>query len=348
MSTHAPPVLTDEELRQIPKVELHRHLEGSIRPSTAVELMRASGRATADESDAAVLDRCVCGTQVGSLVEALARFDVIQALMATPKIIERITFEVCEDAWNEGTRVLEIRLSPSFIAELHRETLTLDAIQDAVDRGVAHAAERYPELCVGLIGIIDRNVSMEASDAEMDFFIRRAASYVAVDLANDERGFREKGPQYAIMFQRARAAGLRTTIHSGEENVPDAAEMVRMSVETLGAERIGHGLHVHRDASVVALLRERDVPLEISVTSNWITHAVPTTAEHPIRKLLDAGVAVTINTDDPGLFGIDLVSEYALLQREHGFTREMFHEANRIAFRHSFVRTKNRWAQLFK
>jgi adenosine deaminase len=139
------------------------------------------------------------------------------------------------------------------------------------------------------------------------------------------------------MVQRAREAGLFVTVHAGEEPVPAAPGEVREAIEVLGADRIGHGIHIINDESVMALTRERDVALEICTTSNWLTNSVPTTSAHPIKRLIDAGVAVTINSDDPGLFGIDLCYEYGILHREHGFSMQDFEKCNDIAASQSFI-----------
>ena len=122
-----------------------------------------------------------------------------------------------------------------------------------------------------------------------------------------------------------------------EEPGPQAAGEVRSAIEVLGAERIGHGIHIINDDSVMQLVIERAIALEVCPTSNWLTSAVPSTAEHPIRRLMDNGVAVTINSDDPSLFGIDLCHEYRILHEEHGFTEAEFHQCNQRAADASFI-----------
>ena len=112
---------------------------------------------------------------------------------------------------------------------------------------------------------------------------------------------------------------------------------MRSAIEVLGAERIGHGIHIIDDEAVVGLVREQGIVLEVCPTSNWLTSSVPSTRDHPIRRLLDAGVAVTINSDDPGLFGIDLCHEYEILHREHDFSMADFERCNDIAAAQSFI-----------
>jgi len=141
------------------------------------------------------------------------------------------------------------------------------------------------------------------------------------------------------MVRKAREAGLQVTVHAGEEPVPSAPDEVRDAILKLGAERIGHGIHIINDDAVIALARERNVALEVCPTSNWLTSSVPSIREHPIKRLIDAGVAITINSDDPGLFGIDLCHEYEILHREHEFSMSDFDRCNDIAAAQSFIPT---------
>jgi adenosine deaminase len=168
----------------------------------------------------------------------------------------------------------------------------------------------------------------------VDFITECAETFVGIDFADkDTRPLRD----YAPMVEKARAAGLHLTVHAGEEPGPQAPRQVRDAIEILGAERIGHGIHIIGDPETVRFVRERQVPLEVCPTSNWLCNSVVSTRAHPIRRLMEAGLAVTINSDDPSLFGIDLRHEYELLAREHAFTAEDFGRCNADALAHSFV-----------
>ena len=133
-------------------------------------------------------------------------------------------------------------------------------------------------------------------------------------------------------------------MHSGESPDPQAHRYVLDSIEHLGAERIGHGLQIHQDLRAMDELARRKIPLEICPTSNWLTNAVPSIAKHPIRKLIDHGVLVTLNSDDPGIFDIDLTNEYRVLAEELAFTREEFDHMNDIAAAASFISHKHKQA----
>jgi adenosine deaminase len=268
---------------------------------------------------------------LANLAVALSRFVDIQRIWCSEEVIERMTFEACEDAAAQGIRVMEFRYAPDFIA-FGKPHLDKEKIHRAILRGVRRAADL--ELAVGLIGIVQKTLPVAEAARTVDFIADCAESFVGLDLADHDT---HELKVYAPMVDKARDAGLRVTVHAGEEPGPDAPTQVREAIEILGAERIGHGIHILGDPGVMALVRERNVVLEVCPTSNWLCNSVPSTKEHPIRKLMDAGVPVTINSDDPSLFGIDLSHEYELLHREHGFIRAEFERCNETARAASFI-----------
>jgi len=318
-------------IESIPKVELHCHLEGCFRPDTIREVGRTLGLDV--PSDPETFRREWLITEpVHNLELALRKFANIQSIWASTEIIERLTCETCEDARAQGIRILELRYSPDFIASGH-DGLSFDAIHDAIIRGVARAAA--PDLAVGLIGIVRKILDARQAAYTTDFMVERRADFVGIDLADQDIGFEIR--RFAPQIERARTAGLHFTTHSGEDNVPEAPQHVRVAIEELGAERIGHGIYIYRDDQVMALARERDVLFELCPTSNWLTSSVESISAHPIRTLMDYGVPVSINSDDPSLFGIDLCHEYRVLQRDLGFTRAEFDRCNDMAAAQSFV-----------
>jgi adenosine deaminase len=244
-----------------------------------------------------------------------------------------MTFEACEYAVEQGIRIMEFRYAPDFIVS-GKPHLSFQKIHDAVLRGVARAAEF--EIAIGLIGIVQKTLSLADAQRTIDFIIENAESFVALDFADKDT---HELASYAPMVRKAREAGLQVTVHAGEEPVSTAPDEVRNAILELGAERIGHGIHIINDAAVLALVRERNVALEVCPTSNWLTSSVPSTREHPVKRLIDAGVAITINSDDPGLFGIDLCHEYEILHREHDFSLSDFDRCNDIAAAQSFIPT---------
>lgn len=315
----------------MPKVELHCHLEGCFRPDTVREVGRTLGIDV--PADPATFRRDWLITEpMTNLTVALAKFANIQSIWGSEEIIERLTYEACEDGRTEGIRILELRYSPDFIADAHR-VLSFEKIHRAIVRGIARA--RHPDLAVGLIGIVRKILPDRDASRTIDFLIENRASFVGFDFADRDIGFELR--RFAPLIERARKAGLRFTTHCGEDNVPQAARQVEMAIAELGAERIGHGIYAIREPRVVELAKRRHVLFELCPTSNWLTSSVPSIAEHPIRRFLEAGVHVSINSDDPGLFGIDLGHEYDVLRRELGFTAAEFDYCNDLAAAHSFL-----------
>jgi adenosine deaminase len=316
--------------RKIPKVELHCHLEACFRPQTVMEAGKTLGLDIPQDPDVFRREWLLI-RPLENLEVALARFVDIQRIWCAEEVIERMTFEACEDAVEQGIRVMEFRYAPDFIA-FGKPHLSREKIHRAILRGVRRA-EGF-DLAVGLIGIVQKTLSIAEAARTVDFIVDCAETFIALDFADKDT---HELKAYAPMVDKARKAGLHLTVHAGEEPGPNAPSQVRDAIEILGAERVGHGIHIISDADVIDLVRERNVVLEVCPTSNWLCNSVPSTREHPIRRLMEAGVQVTINSDDPSLFGIDLCHEYELLHREHGFTSEEFARCNAIAIDNSFI-----------
>lgn len=320
-----------EALRAIPKVELHRHLECSLRLSTFKELAKDLGlEVPADE--ARLKDEFLVTSPMRDLDSVLKKFLRTQAVLHSEEILARITFEAIEDAVKEGIKILELRWAPTFIAQGH-PSLSFDRIIRGIRKG-ADMASHLP-IAVGFISIIQRILPVTEGERVVDFTLENKDFFVGLDLADNEIGFDPLLFQKA--FERARKGGLRITVHAGEALFPEASLNVKNSIEILGAERIGHGVQIANDPFVMNLVRNQFIPLELCLTSNWLTQAVPSLTAHPIKNLLQAGVPVTINTDDPGVFDTDLVKEYKLLAQFYGFTEPDFNRCNDIAAQASFL-----------
>lgn len=323
--------MTLEQLRAIPKVELHRHLECSLRPSTLRELLGASGLEVPTEQER--FNEMYLVTQpMDDLEQVLGKFLATQSVLSTEEVLTRITFEAIEDAYADGVRILELRYAPTFIQQGHSH-LSFEQIHAAIVRGVEKAA--HIPCAVGLIAIIQRILPFAEGERVAQFAIDNAKTFVGIDLADNEVGFDSK--KFAPLFHRAHAAGLRITVHSGEADVPGSPEFVRDAIDILGAERIGHGVQIYQSPEMISFVRSRGIPLELCPTSNWLTNAVKSLDKHPFKQLMDAGVRVTINSDDPGVFGIDLTNEYRVLQDRLGLTAADFTACNDTAAAASFI-----------
>lgn len=324
--------MTKTELRKMAKVELHRHLEGALRFSTVIELAK-SQRVNLPYGDIKALkDALLVKSPMVNLKAVLDKFWLTQSLLNSPEILERIAYEAVEDAHSEGIQILELRYSLSFVRKNH-ENLSYSLIHQSFVKGLARAKRDFPTR-VGLIGIIGR-VDPPAQQAEiMDFMVENADSFVGVDLADNETSLDSR--VLIPLFEKARRAGLRVTIHAGES--PGTHRNVVDSIEMLGAERIGHGVQIWQHPEIIDFVKKKNVTLELCPTSNWLTNAVTSTAVHPFRRLMEAGVRVTINSDDPGIFDYDLTHECEILAREHGFTAAEFAQCFETARAATFIK----------
>lgn len=320
-----------DALIQLPKVELHRHLECSLRLSTLCELAPQVG-IEIPKTDAELKKALLVTEPMRDLEAVLKKFLATQAVLHSEEILTRITYEAIEDAVQEGIRILELRYAPTFVQYRH-ENLSFEMIHQAIVNGVEMA--KHLPIAVGLIAIIQRILPYEIGERVTDFAIDHRDTFVALDLADNEVGF--DAAKFAPLFVKAKKAGLHITVHSGEADVPGSAEYVRTAIELLGAERIGHGVQIYKSPEMMAFVRDRKIPLELCPTSNWLTNAVPSVATHPFRQLMEAGVPVTINSDDPGVFNIDLVNEYQVLANLHRMTEAEFNHCNDTAASASFI-----------
>ncbi|MBK9324159.1 MAG: adenosine deaminase [Bdellovibrionaceae bacterium] len=333
----SPSKLYSHDLRAIPKVDLHRHLDCSMRWSTMVELAPLAGLEL-PKTYQAQRDFLLVTKQMKDLGAVLKKFLNAQKILNSEMILTRLAFEACEDAFNDGVRILELRYAPTFIADGHSH-LSFEKIHLSFLKGLEIARKRFP-LAVGLICILQRVKPVSEAAAVCDFAVEHKDSLLGLDLADDEDGFDPR--QFSVLFKKAERAGLGITVHSGEVNTPTSAKSVKDSIEILGAKRIGHGIQIIKDQNILNFVRDRRIPLEVCPISNWLTQAFKTHEEHPIRNLINAGVLVTINSDDPGVFATQLSDDYDVLHRVHNFQMADFNHANDVAAKASFLKLEEK------
>jgi adenosine deaminase len=336
--------MTLPQLRSIPKVDLHRHLDCSMRWSTVTEIATKLGM-NLGARPALFRDSFLVTEKMKNLDLVLKKFLNAQKVLASEEILTRLAYEACEDAYNDNVMLLELRYAPSFILDGHAK-LSYEKIHKSFMKGIQFAEKKFG-MAVGLIGIIQRNKPLAVAKKAMDFFIDHKKDYVGVDLADNEDGFDPK--PFAPLFQRARKAGLHVTIHSGETPNDLAGQWMIDTIELLGAERIGHGVQCINHPAVMELLKSRGIPLEVCPLSNWLTQAFPSFDQHPLRELFNSGVMLTLNSDDPGVFSSTLTDDYDIAQRYHRFTLEDFKRLNKNAFQKSFIPAakKKDWENVF-
>ena len=306
-------MLTRELLARLPKAELHVHLDGSLRPATMLELARAA-RVELPVREAGALRRWMVVDHARDLEEFLQRFELTIQLLQTPEAIERVAYEMVEDAAADHLRLLEVRYCPRLST---RHGLTMDEVLAAERRGLERG-ERDFGVRTGIINCALRHDPPEASLAIAEASVRwRGRGVVAFDLAGGEAG-RPPG-RHRDAFDAAALGGLHVTVHAGEAAGP---ESIREALTLCHAERIGHGTRLHEDPALEDYVRDRRVPLEVNLTSNLQTRVVARAADHPVRRYLDRGIAVTLCTDSWLMCGVSLTDEYDLARRELGLTRE--------------------------
>ena len=309
------------DLVAIPKVQLHCHLEGTLRPQRFRELALHHGVEIGQRGRVPLADTY----GFANFGEFLLLFRDVCETLRTPDDYAQLAADYAADAAAQGVRYAEVFVSPSVWTWFHRDIDVRGVF--AAMRGALAEAQRSLGIDVAFICDLTRNFGA----ARALETARLAASLtddgvIGVGLGGDEANYPPE--LFSEAFAFARAQGLHTVAHAGEAA---GADSVRRAVEVLHAERIGHGVRAIEDPAVVALLAERGIPLEICPTSNRLTGAAPADRPHPMGALDAAGVIVTIDADDPALFGTTLVAEYAEVERVLGAPAVVRFAANGIA-----------------
>ena len=300
-------------LSALPKVDLHVHLDGSVSPESLIALARFQSISLPTYNQTELLAHMQIGEQgCDNLAQYLTKFDFVLPLLQTADALAYVATETVRQAAEHGTKYIEVRFAP----QLHRERglSAGDAIRHVI-RGLKLGEHQY--------GVMARAIAicMRHHGDETNLEVIEAASryyghgLVAVDLAGNEAAY--PASLFRGVFARAQGYGIPITIHAGEAAGPDN---IAEAVEHLGAVRIGHGVRAREDAEVLALLRDRRIPLELCPTSNIQTRAVREWSDYPIRDYIEQGLLVTVNTDNPGVSGTNITNEYRVLSERFGFT----------------------------
>ena len=287
----------------LPKVDLHRHLEGSLRLRTMLELARTQGVIVPTSTGSLSNLVQVQKSEPSTYQNFLGKFSTLRLFYRSREVIARVTREAIEDAAKDNVRYLELRFTP--VALARAECFKLGDVMDWVCESAKEAASEF-NLSVGLIASVNRHEGVEMAEQVIELAVDRLKrGLIGLDLAGNEAEFPAR--PFATIFREAQQAGLKLTIHAGEWG---GAENVREALEIFNADRIGHGVRVMEDASTIALARERRTAFEVCVTSNYHTGVIPMTMEHPLMKMVHEGINVTLGTDDPSISQITLTDEY--------------------------------------
>jgi adenosine deaminase len=304
---------TQDWFDRIPKVELHCHVEGTVRPTTVVELARAAGRSLPVDNPAELY-------QYDSLDSFLAVFWFVQELLREPDDWSQIAYESLIDAAAHGLRYREMFFTPARHLAAGQD---LAAIVDGLTAGIEAAETEVPVRCV-LVADIDRAFGPAAGLELVESVgalraAGRAERIVGIGADSTELGIELAA--FGPAFAAAREIGLRRTCHAGEA-VGVGPDNIRIALDDLGAERIDHGVALVEDEALLARVAREGVPLTVCPTSNVvIANRYASLAEHPLAELRRAGVRVTINTDDPAMTDLDLGTEYRMVAMAHGLDR---------------------------
>ncbi|MDI4645296.1 adenosine deaminase [Cohnella hashimotonis] len=302
----------DNWLEALPKADLHLHLDGCVTPATLLELAAERGYPLPARRAEDLLPYMQVDADCDSLKTYLGKFDFVLPLLQDAEALKRVAEETVEQSAARNCLYIEVRFAPA----LHtNEGLTPVGAIDAVLEGLRRGEAAY--------GVVARLIviCMRHQDDSINLPVIRAAiarqghGVVAVDLAGDEAS--HPAEKFRGTFAAAREAGIPITIHAGEAAGPFN---VREAVEELGATRIGHGIRLREDPGLLAWIRERRIPLELCPTSNIQTKAVESWDDYPIRSYYDAGVYVTVNTDNPTVSGTDMTRECEAIATRFGFT----------------------------
>ncbi|HSV84968.1 MAG TPA: adenosine deaminase [Levilinea sp.] len=328
----------DDLFTRLPKVDLHRHLEGSLRLSTLLDLARTHAIRLPPGSRMETLVQMQPGDPL-TPGNFLAKFKAQRPFYCSLAAIERMAVEVVEDAAADGVRLLELRFTPTTLAQARG--LAIDAVMDCVISSARRAAARCG-IRLNLIASLNRHDNPALGDLVARLSLERCAEGIAaLDLAGDEVNYTAQ--PFIPALRAAAAGGLAVTVHAGEWGGP---ENVRQALQELNASRIGHGVRVLEDPAVVALARELGTVFEVCITSNYQTGVVSAIEQHPIQQMIAAGLQVTINSDDPGISRIRLSDEYRLAYQRLGFSLAQLRQLTLTAVRASFLPCVERQALL--
>ena len=312
-----------ERLRALPKAEVHLHLEGCFEASVIEQWASSEGIALPRPREDLL--------KFSGLADFLSFLDLACGLASTRERLARLCYALSQRLADNGTGYADVIINPTHWHAWHGR---LPAMLEAIDAGFTEAEQDgLPPvgLCLSLLRTQSAEAALELVDALVSM---RHPRVVALSLDGNEATAGRTGPRFAEAFRRAGRAGLRRTVHAGESSGPEG---VWDAIDLLGAERIDHGVRAIEDASLVAALAERAIPLGICPTSNLSLGVYPSLDAHPVERLRAAGVRVSINTDDPALLGASLIGEYQQCRRAFAWSDEITRAVARTSIESSFA-----------
>ena len=313
----------------LPLVDLHRHLDGSVRLETILDLGRQHNLPLPAWDLEGLRPYVQVMEPQPGVMAFLQKFKWMTGVLMDYDACRRIAYENVLDAQGEGIAYVELRFSPVFMSQAHdlRPEGVVEAVADGVEAGARDTGVR-----VNLIGIISRHFGPESAWRELAALLSQRHRFVALDLAGDEANW--PGDLFEPHFQQARDAGWQITVHAGEAAGPQS---VWQALNGLGATRIGHAARAGEDPMLLDYLAANGIGIEANLTSNVQTSTVADYASHPLKGWLDRGLLATINTDDPGISAIDLPYELDVAAPAAGLTPAHIRQAQANAVAIAFL-----------
>jgi aminodeoxyfutalosine deaminase len=320
-------------IRTLPKAELHIHLEGTVTPESLAELSRRHDATPLTASQATEL------YEYPDFNGFLMAFKAVTQRLVTPEDFELITYRMMERLHEQGILHAEVYVS---VGVVHWRQQEFEPLFEGMERGRDRGQRDFG---VSVLWIFDavRHFGVEAAKRVFELAVlHKHRHVVGVGIGGDE----SLGPaeQFRDLYRYAADNGLRLTAHAGESTGPESI----WAALNIGAERLGHVLSAVRDPELIEVLAQRQIPVEVCMSSNLRTGCLPELEQHPVRQLFDAGLLVTLNTDDPAMFHTSLTREYEIAQDIFGFTDEHIRELARNSLEASFLPAEKRVMMLRK
>ena len=310
-------------LKALPKAEVHLHLEGCFEAALIAQWAKAEGVALPRPQEDLF--------KFSGLADFLGFLDLACGLARTQDRLVELSYGLSQRLAANGSGYADVIFNPTHWHAWHGR---LSPMLDAIHAGFSAAEQDgLPSvgLCVSLLRTQSADESIELVNTLANL---RHPRVVALSVDGNEATASRTGPRFAEAFRKAASAGLRRTVHAGESSGPEG---VWDAVDLLGADRIDHGVRAIEDPALVQLLADRQIPLGVCPTSNLVLGVYPSIEAHPIERLRQAGVRVSLNTDDPALLGASLVGEYALCRQAFGWSDEVTRDVARTSIEASFA-----------
>jgi adenosine deaminase len=323
---------------KLPLLDLHRHLDGNIRPATIWQLAEQNNIALPTSKFEAFIPYVQIQDSEADLLAFLKKLDWGVAVLKNLDDVKRVAYENVEDAFNAGLHYAELRFSPYYMAMNHN--LSIADVVSAVIDGVQSGVKSF-DIKINLIGILSRTFGVKQCQLELEALLTHKEQLVAIDLAGDEYNF--PGELFTEHFKQVRNAGLQVTVHAGEAG---GAKSVWQAINELGATRIGHGVATIEDETLMTYMVNNNIAIESCLTSNFQTGTVKDLTKHPLKAFLDFGIKACLNTDDPAVQGIEIKNEFKVAQQILLLTDSEISQLQKNAVEVSFLSKSDKRALL--